>query len=68
MKIFLVIYSILAVIGLYTNLAVTLIAIAVLPLILFANKKFKEMDEEWEEQHRPVPTEKILEDHTCNRM
>lgn len=68
MKLFIVIFLIIAVAGLFTNLAVTLIAIAMLPLILFAEKKFREMDEEWEEQHRPVPTEKLLEDQTCNKM
>ena len=68
MRFFVILFLILAVVGLFTNLAVTLIAIAILPLIFFAEKKFKQMDEEWETKHRPIPTEKLLEDQTCNKM
>ena len=68
MKAFVIVFGVMALVGLFINIAVSLIAMAIIPLILFARKRFDEMDAQWEVDHKPTPTEKVLEDHPCSYL
>lgn len=68
MKVFVIVFSVMAVVGLFKSLAVTMFCLAIIPLILHARKRFDEMDAQWEVDHKPTPTEKVLEDHPCSYL
>jgi predicted cobalt transporter CbtA len=68
MKAFLIVFSVMALVGLWKSLAVTLACLVMIPLILYARKRFDKMDAQWEIDHKPTPTEKVIEYHPCSYL